>query len=126
MDDGASDTAWRCDGDGVNQTIVVSLRGRSLVSQVGLIPGYAKTDSLDGTDRFVQNGRISAVRYGFDGGAAQSQSFDVNNRSGQTMRLDQPVATSTIRITILGSVPGSPSGIQQPVYKVAISELFIS
>jgi hypothetical protein len=39
--DGQADTAWRCDGDGVGQSIQLDLAGPSTITSVGIVPGYA-------------------------------------------------------------------------------------
>ena len=51
-------TAWRVEGDGSGATITVTLSGPARLTQVGLIPGYAKTDATSGVDRFAQERRI--------------------------------------------------------------------
>ena len=68
--DGVPDTAWRCDGSGVGQQLQVSFPGRVALTSIGMVPGYAKTDPYDGTDRYTQNRRISAVQYTFDDGSS--------------------------------------------------------
>ncbi len=91
------------------------------------MPGYAKTDPVDGTDRYAQNRRISAVRYTFDDGSAVTQLFDTNasHRFIQTIALPN-VSTSHVTITILGSVEGQATGGKQPFDKVALSEVTLS
>lgn len=124
--DSLPNTAWRCDGDGVGQRLEISFPGRVTLTSIGLVPGYAKTDPYDGTDRYAQNRRISAVRYTFDDGSAVSQNFDTSSsyRSIQTLALPN-VSTSHVTITILSSVSGEATGGQQPFDKVAISEVAV-
>jgi hypothetical protein len=97
------------------------------VSTVGLIPGLAKTDPADGTDRYAQNRRIAAVRYTFDDGSSVVQRFDTSpgNRSVQSMQVPR-VRTAHVSLTILESVPGSPVNGQPAVDKVAVSEVAFS
>jgi hypothetical protein len=125
--DGRADTAWRCDGDGVGQTLEIRFRAPHDVSTVGLIPGLAKTDPSDGTDRYAQDRRIAAVRYTFDDGSSVVQRFDTSpgNRSMQSMQVPR-VRTAHVSLTILESVPGSPVNGQPPVDKVAVSEVAFS
>lgn len=124
--DGQLDTAWRCDGDGVGQRIQLTFDAPVSVAGIGLVPGLAKTDSYDGTDRYLQNRRISSVEYTFDDGSSVVGSFDTNayNRSAQGISF-RPLTTRTITITILGSVPGSPVGPLPATEKVAISEVVV-
>ncbi len=122
--DGRQDTAWRCDGDGVGQSLKISFQSEVTLTSIGIIPGYAKTDPHDGTDRYAQNRRISAVRYTFDDGSTFDQTFDTSafSRSAQSRSLPG-VSTKNVTITILGSVPGETTGGQ---HMVAISEIIVS
>ena len=42
--DGVADTTWRCDGSAVGEKVTLHLGREREVAEVGLIPGYAKTD----------------------------------------------------------------------------------
>ncbi|HEX2298903.1 MAG TPA: discoidin domain-containing protein, partial [Pseudonocardiaceae bacterium] len=124
--DGAADTAWRCDGTGAGERLEVSFPEQRTLTSVGLLPGYAKTDAYDGTDRYTQNRRISAVRYTFDDGSSVVQNFDTGTyRSLQTIALPN-VSTSHLTITILDSVAGEATNGQPPFDKIAISEVAVS
>ena len=122
--DGRPDTAWRCDGDGVGQQIRIDLGRRTTLRSVGIVPGYAKTDPVDGADRYAQNRRISRVRYSFDDGTTVEQEFDTApaDRAVQTLPLTG-VTTTSVTVTVLASVPGQQVGAYPPSDKVAISEL---
>jgi len=108
MLDGLASTAWRCNGDGRGVTLSFSLHQPRRIAQVGLVPGYAKTDPYSGADRYAQNRRISKVRWSFDGGAWVEQTFRTGrfDRGVQTMRIP-PVRTGRVTVTIEDSVPGS-------------------
>jgi hypothetical protein len=108
MLDGAASTAWRCDGDGRGVTLSFSLRHPQRIAQVGLVPGYAKTDPYNGADRYAENRRISKVRWAFDGGGWVEQTFSTDrfDRSMQTMRIP-PVRTSRVTVTIESSSPAA-------------------
>ncbi|MGH3770528.1 MAG: discoidin domain-containing protein [Pseudonocardiaceae bacterium] len=125
--DGLADTAWRCDGDGKGEWIEISFQNKVTLTSIGIIPGFAKTDPVNHTDRYAQNRRISAVRYTFDDGSHFDKTFDtsISFRSAQT--LDLPgVSTSHVRITILDSVPGEATNSQQAFDQIAISEITVS
>lgn len=124
--DGRDDTAWRCDGDGLGQQLRVDPGSEVVVREVGMIPGYAKTDPVDGADRYAQNRRIAQVRYDFDDGTSVTQSFDTapGDRSVQVLPIGA-VTTRTVTITVLASAPGLPVGDYPPSDRVAISELLI-
>jgi hypothetical protein len=61
--DGVADTTWRCDGSAVGERITFDLGGDVPIGQVGLIPGYAKTDEVSKADRFAENNRVTRVRW---------------------------------------------------------------
>lgn len=107
MLDSAPSSAWRCVGDGRGVTLTFSLPRPRPIAQVGLIPGYAKTDPYSGADRYAENRRISRVRWSFDGGAWVEQTFRTGrfDRQMQTMRIP-PVRTHRVTVTIEDSVPG--------------------
>ena len=112
-------TAWRCDGDGHGDTLRLTLARTMPIGEVGMVPGYAKTDPYDGTDRYAQNDRITEVRWTFDNGRSVVQRLDgsPHNRRMQTVRI--PVTrTRTITMTILDSTPGARD-------TVAVSEVRI-
>ncbi|MGH3902310.1 MAG: NADase-type glycan-binding domain-containing protein [Pseudonocardiaceae bacterium] len=125
--DNLPDTAWRCDGDGVGEWLKISFQNRAILTSIGIVPGYAKTDPSDRTDRYAQNRRISAVSYTFDDGSTVTQSLntDALDRSTQTVSLPN-VATSQVTITIRSSVSGEATGGQEPFDRVAISDIAVS
>jgi hypothetical protein len=110
-------TAWRCDGDGSGQKLTVNLAETTKIGQLGLIPGYAKTDPRSGVDRYAENNRISKVRWEFDDGTSIVQTFDPSpeNRSMQSIRIPV-VKASRVIVEILDSLNG-------PRNTVAVSEL---
>ncbi|WP_420821617.1 NADase-type glycan-binding domain-containing protein [Pseudonocardia acidicola] len=124
--DGLSDTAWRCAGDGVGQSLKLTFTSPVRLRTIGIVPGLAKTDPADGTDRYAQNRRISRVRFTFDNGATAELSTDTSpsDRQMQNLTLDgDGVTTRTLTITILSSVPGSAQNGHAALDTVAISEV---
>jgi hypothetical protein len=118
--DADTDSAWRCPGDGVGETLVIDLGGTAQVAELGLVPGYAKTDATDGTDRYAENRRLTAVRWRFDDGTTIDQQLDPDPdlRDLQTIRI--PVATAE-RVTM--EIVSSSDADRD---SVAVSELRIS
>jgi hypothetical protein len=49
--DGVGETAWRCPGSAVGQQLVFDFGTAVTVASVGLVPGYDKTDPVDGSRR---------------------------------------------------------------------------
>lgn len=113
-------TAWRCDGDGSGETLTLSLPKGTVVAEVGLVPGYAKTDPASGVDRYAENNRITKVRWVFGDGSAyvQEMSSAPGDRSMRTMRVPE-TETRKVVVEILDSVPGQRNTI-------AISEVRIA
>ncbi|MBI2168031.1 MAG: protein kinase [Actinobacteria bacterium] len=95
--DGLTDTAWRTEGDGVGETLVIGFDGFVHVTSVGLLPGYDKVDENDGTDRFLQNRRVVTVRYHFDGRDPVTAQFR-DERTIQFTEIDAVTQGLTIEI----------------------------
>lgn len=98
--DGRGATAWRVPGSGRGAFIVIELESEFAITEVGLIPGYAKVDGCDGLDRFFQNRRIEEVRWEIDG-TAYTQTFDPARASLQLARFDSPVVADRIVLEIV-------------------------
>jgi hypothetical protein len=115
--DGDITTAWRCNGDGAGQRLVLSLPAQTRLGSLGLVPGYAKTDPTSGADRYAENDRITAVRWSFGNGTSVTQHFNgsARDRRMQSIRIP-PVNTSKVVVHILSSTPG-------PRHTIAVSEV---
>jgi hypothetical protein len=117
--DGDQTTAWRCDGSGSGESFTVSLAEETKLGEVGLVPGYAKTDANSGEDRYAENNRITKVRWVFSDGTEVVQKMDgsATNRDLRKMRIPKTTADE-VTIEILDSVKG-------PRNTVAISEIWL-
>jgi hypothetical protein len=112
MLDGDPATAWRMPGDGTGRTITFTLPANSVMTEVGLINGYAKLDRDSRArpiDWYLRNRRITAVRWSFDDGTEVTQELE------QTRRLQkitiEPTRTTTVRLTLIGvSRPADRNG----------------
>jgi serine/threonine protein kinase len=97
--DGNPETAWRVEGNGRNHYLQLDFAQPILVEELLILPGYAKIDPYDGTDRFWQNRRVRRARLEFsDGSQLEVQFADV--RDMQLIAFG-PIETSSIRIVIL-------------------------
>ncbi len=104
--DGDPTTAWRTPGSGVGETITFEFaEGPVVITEVGLIPGYAKVDPVDGTDRFFENRRIRAVEWAFDGATTQGQAFSEDPTVQFTEIASVP--TESITLTIMETTDGT-------------------
>ena len=79
------------------------------LSEVWIVPGYARVDPVSGEDRFWQNRRVRKVRLSFSGGRwvearlAEQPEF-------QPVRFE-PVVTSYLEVTVLETtLPGARNG----------------
>lgn len=103
-------TAWCVPGDGIGHSLQLDL-GRSVpVTEIAMIPGYAKIDPDTGDDRFVENRKIRRVRFLFDDGSSHRRAFRPPTRDLIATTLPQPVSTGRITIEILATTePALPN-----------------
>jgi hypothetical protein len=96
--DGDLTTAWRVAGDGVGTTIEAEWDEPVVLSSIGVVPGYAKVDPADHTDRFHQERRVVAVRCSFDDDPAVTVTF-ADLAQLQAVAVDVTTRKVTIQIT---------------------------
>lgn len=95
--DGDPTTAWRTPGDGRGATLRLRFPEQIEISRIGLLPGYAKIDHEDRTDRFLQNRRILRARYHFG-----EHSVEANFEEKAILQFtDVHVITDTVSVEIL-------------------------
>lgn len=95
--DGSLATAWRVAGPGTGATVRFTLPGKVRLTEIGLVPGYAKVDLCSNFDRFTQMRRIVSVTWRFDDEVTLPQTFK-DRPELQTMPVD--VVTSTVTLEI--------------------------
>ena len=117
--DGDLTTAWRCNGTGVGQALTLTLAEPVRVGEVGLVPGYAKTDPRSGVDRYAENNRVTRVRWTFSDGSSVVQRLDGSptNRALQSTRVPATQSDQVV-LEVLASVRG-------PRNTMAVSEVRI-
>ena len=119
MTDGDKATTWRCGGTATGETINLKLPQGTQVAEVGLVPGYAKTDPADGSDRYRQNNRITKVRWTIgDTEVVQEMSGSASDRSMRALRVPRTPA-DRIELEILEVTKG-------PRNTTAISEIRVA
>lgn len=105
-------TAWRCPGDGRGQRLTIDLGSAATIDEVALVPGYAKTDPADATDRYAQNRRLTKVRWVFDGGVALEQTLDPSPERRDLQRATVPaVRSGTVVLEVLESSDGARDSV---------------
>lgn len=116
--DGDPATAWRCDDEAIGETLTLVLPPGTEVVEVGLIPGYAKTDPVSGADRYRENNRVTRVRWTLEDGTEIVQDLDPADRSVQTQRLPR-TASGTLTLEILAIERGTRN-------RTAVSEIAVA
>ncbi|MGN6574691.1 MAG: discoidin domain-containing protein [Nocardioides sp.] len=117
--DGDLTTAWRCGGDGVGERLQINLSDTVRIGELGIVPGYAKTDPRNGTDRYAENNRLTKVRWTFPDGTSVVQKLDgsADNRDMQTQAIPL-VEANVVTLEVLSSTKGKRNTI-------AVSEIRI-
>ncbi|GAA1523701.1 discoidin domain-containing protein [Nocardioides humi] len=106
MLDGRPRTSWRMPGDGTGATLVFDLGQEVVLTEVGLINGYAK---VDGPDNWYRgNRRIRTVQWEFDDGTRITQ--DLADRRKMQVIPVGPVATTRVVLHLVEvTAPGKGS-----------------
>jgi len=109
MLDDNPESAYRVAGDATGSVITFRLPERSTITEVGLVNGYAKTDTRGGRtiDWYDRNRRILRVEWIFDDGTSVVQDLEAT-RELQLIEVD-PEETETIELRIL-EVSETPRG----------------
>ena len=97
------ETAWQVGGTGVNQWIELTYEEPIKVDRIGIIPGYAKTDRCDGTDRFYQYYVVREARIQFSDGSDVEVDFE--KKPEMQFESVNGHETKSLRITILDAYP---------------------
>jgi hypothetical protein len=116
LTDGVADTTWRCDGTAIGERITLKLGKNLPIGEVGLIPGYAKTDETSNEDRFAENNRVTRVRWTIgETHLVQRMNGSAKDRSLRLIRVPRTTA-DTVELEILAVKRG-------PRDTTAISEI---
>lgn len=100
-------TAWRCDGPASGQRLTLQVPAGTRVAEVGLVPGYAKTDPANGVDRYAENNRVTRVRWVLgEASYVQNVPDDPYDRSMRTRRIPA-TRTGTVTLEVLATASGS-------------------
>lgn len=98
--DGQSATAWRTEGNGIGQEILILFSSPVHICRLGIIPGYSKIDPYDNTDRFKENRVIEVVEYESPECGNTRQSFSPSPR---VQLVDLSCVTDTVVLRILST-----------------------
>jgi hypothetical protein len=123
MLDDDPESAYRVPGDATGAVITFRLPETSKLIEVGLLNGYAKTDTRGGRtiDWYEKNRRIMRVEWRFDDGTSVVQDLE-STREMQLLEI-KPEKTGTVELRILEvSAPG-PGPLSKDV--TAISDVLL-
>ena len=100
--DGDPETAWRCDGVATGQVITFQIEQPTKIVQVGIVPGFARSDPSTGADQFAAFNRITKVAWILSDGVTVEQDLgdDPLDRSLRTLAVP-PTVTGTVGLKIL-------------------------
>ena len=101
-------------GDGVGRQIRLRLASPTVITEVGMVPGWDKIDGCDGGDLFRQHRTVAKVRWIFDGGQVVEQELSPS-RTLQVL----PVSVTTRNVIVQVMATNEPNGIDM----TAISEV---
>ena len=119
--DGDRSTAWMTPGDGSGVAFTIVFDQPSVVTEVGLVPGYDKFDPCTSTDRFFEFRRVTSVRWTFDDATTIDQLVNPTPDL-QTIAVGRPLVTSSVTMTILTTAaPGNPRLDHTPVSEIVAS-----
>jgi hypothetical protein len=121
--DGDASTAWRCAGSAAGVRLVLVLPGATPLGEVGLVPGYAKTDPVSHADRYAQNNRVTRVRWTI-GDITVEQTLDgsPDNRQLQLLRIPRTTAARvTLEILDVARGPRNTTAISEVELGEAVS-----
>jgi hypothetical protein len=98
--DAVGATAWRCPGSATGHRLVYDFGAPVTIASLALVPGYAKVDPVDGTDRFAENRTVTAVVWWFDDGTSHRQTIASPGPSPAEADLSAGVVTSQVVLEI--------------------------
>lgn len=119
--DGQFDTAWMTVDNGGGQYLEFTIAPGAQLTQIGLVPGYAKQDPCSGSDRFRDMRRIVEVRWTFDGGNPITQTLDPESPTMQTIAI-AATTPSVVRLTITATTDVGTAGFDYaPISEVTLA-----
>jgi hypothetical protein len=106
MFDGVPATAWRMVGDGTGELLTIRLPRQHVVTEVGIINGYAKIVDDGATNWYRRNRRLTVVTWSFDDGSIVTQRLSMRPEL-QTIPVGEE-RTRTIRLRLVHVSPPLP------------------
>ena len=118
--DGRLDTAWLVEGSGINEYIHLDFGTPVRISSIQLVPGYAKVDPRDHTNRFFQMRRVLRVRFEFSDGSGKEEAFE--EKPELQSSTFKPIVSTFVRIVILEttSAPSDPVFDRTPISEIVV------
>jgi hypothetical protein len=122
--DGVPETTWRTPGDATGATITLTFDEPTVLSEVGLINGYAKVgqDAQGPLDWYHGNRRVLAVEWTFEDGTVRTQRL-ADTTIMQTVSVPQ-VETTTVGLRLLKVSPPGPGRASRDYTAISDVRLF--
>jgi hypothetical protein len=95
--DGNVTTAWRTPGDGQGESLTLTWDRELSLRRVCVVVGYAKIDPTDGTDRFLEDRRLTMAQLA-TGDREVAVAYDPRSRAPQCVDLTGTTRRVTLRI----------------------------
>jgi hypothetical protein len=122
--DGKTDTAWRCDGDSSGQSITLSFGREVTITQIGLLPGYAKVDPYNGINRFPEMRRVRSAQFDCigDGESVRGSVTHLFRDAAQIQNVATPglTACSAIRVIVVATLPPGGTNDYTPISEIVV------
>ncbi|MCA0144898.1 discoidin domain-containing protein [Blastococcus sp. LR1] len=99
--DGNPSTGWRCPGSAVGAQLTYTFSSPVTFTSVALVPGYAKVDPTDGTQRFAENRTVTAVEWTFVSEDSHVQRIASPQPSLISSKLPEQFLTTEVVLRIL-------------------------
>ncbi|MGJ6979926.1 NADase-type glycan-binding domain-containing protein [Aestuariimicrobium soli] len=101
-------TAWRCDGDGLGQSLTFTFAPGSVLVGVGVQNGYVKTSGK--AQLYDEYRKVTRVRWTLADGSWFTQSLSDNNTSVQQVLIPPTQVTGPVTLTIEASTQPGKTG----------------
>ena len=115
MFDGNPETAWRCDGKGVDQTVIFNFDDEVSITSLGVLNGYSKIDPASGAHRYGEYRRVTAVRWTFPDGTAFEHELSDDVETAQTLKIPETKADKVTMTILSSTAPGSKAKTRNAV-----------
>lgn len=104
VNDEDNSSAWveGSNGDGSDEWVELQFYGEEIIDEVSIVSGYVKS-----SDIYYKNNRPKRVKLTFSDGSENVATLEDGNFGEQVIKLDKPIKSTSVTITILEVYKGS-------------------